>query len=132
MEDPKCFTCTRRATCFITSDGHNCDLYNSETPTGRGLCLSKALDIINGGVEKIDPDGKPEDSFQVIADLWNAYCKGRGMKTHFTKSDTAMMMGLLKVARFTGQKHNPDNCIDLAGYTGLADDFKREEAKVNG
>jgi len=129
MEDPKCFTCSKRVRCLIKSDGHDCDLYDSETPTGRGLCLSKALDIINGGAEKIGPDGKPEDSFRVISDLWNAYCKGRGMKTHFAKSDVAMMMALLKVARNCGQAYNPDNCIDLAGYTGLADDFKKEEMK---
>lgn len=103
-----------------------------ETPGVRGSCLSKALDIINGGAEKIGPNGKPEDSFQTTADLWDAYCKGRGMKTHFAKSDIAMMMDLLKTARFTGQKYNPDNCIDKAGYTGLADDFKKEETTPNG
>jgi hypothetical protein len=120
-------------------NGPPCELYTNEKtfptdekPSGRGLCLSKAMGIINGGDEKIGPNGKPEDSFQTTADLWNAYCKGRGMITHFKKSDTAMMMDLLKTARFTGQKYNPDNCVDKAGYTGLADDFKKEEAKTNG
>ena len=55
--------------------------------------------------------GRPEDCFQLIAELWGSYLR-RCISAH----DVAAMMALLKIARF---RHNPghlDNAVDLAGY----------------
>lgn len=57
---------------------------------------------------------KPEDNFQRIANLWNAYMDGKESVT-ITPEDVAMMMMLVKMAREMWQ-HNPDNAIDIAGY----------------
>jgi hypothetical protein len=66
--------------------------------------------------------GKPEDTFGLIADLWNAYLFGgpKELVSGITHTDVAMMMALLKIAR---QRQNPaheDNYVDLAGYAACA------------
>ena len=67
--------------------------------------------------------GSPEDNFQVIADLWNAYLyaidkDGEGIVV--TAEDVGIMMSLLKIGRIaTGQKKD-DNYADLAGYAACA------------
>lgn len=58
--------------------------------------------------------GKPEDNFERIAKLWNAY-----RDDSFTPKDVAIMMALLKVARIRGG-HKDDNFVDLAGYAACA------------
>lgn len=55
--------------------------------------------------------GSPENNFQTIADLWNAY-KNAG----FTATDVAMMMALLKIARIKTGTATEDSFVDLAGY----------------
>ena len=55
--------------------------------------------------------GKPENNFQVIADLWSAYYG----KT-FSSLDVAMMMSLLKIARIKSGTATEDSFIDAAGY----------------
>lgn len=59
--------------------------------------------------------GKAENNFANIARLWSAY-----LDHTITPQDVAILMTLLKVARY---KHNPsyvDNAIDMAGYAALA------------
>lgn len=79
----------------------------------RKECLRKAQEIVCNDRE--DDYGKPEDNFELIADLWSAY-----KDVEFSPKDVAMMMALLKVARIKTGKHKDDNFIDLAGYAACA------------
>lgn len=65
--------------------------------------------------------GTPEDSFDLIGQLWTAYTG-----TLFTAKDVAMMMALLKVARI---KHGDkaDSFVDLAGYAACAGEIVSHE-----
>ena len=56
--------------------------------------------------------GSPEDSFERIAALWNAYLGKDAVST----VDVAMMMALLKIARIKGKTATADSFVDLAGY----------------
>lgn len=63
--------------------------------------------------------GTPEDSFTIIAQLWNAYLYGLGLRTggiEIDRTDVAAMMALLKIARISSGSGKDDNWIDLAGY----------------
>lgn len=68
---------------------------------------------------------KPEDNFTRIADLWNAYIKGRPNKDPLTPKDVALMMVLLKISRELYQ-HKEDNLIDAAGYIQCAENVQKE------
>lgn len=73
--------------------------------------------------------GAPENTFGLIAKLWSAYLTGDGQDGEIivTPADSAVMLGLLKVAR---QRMNPDhgdNYVDLAGYAACAAEL--QEAK---
>jgi len=89
--------------------------WNTSTPRGFDV-LMDALRVING--DRQDAYGNPEDSFQLIADLWSSYV--RGLMTHcddvetdfwLGKKDVALMMSLLNVAfksgSDTGRKWKP-------------------------
>lgn len=101
--------------------GGNCQSKKKEY--ARGSILFDAIVDING--KKQDAHGKPEDSFQIIADYWNVYLKHH--QGALTKRSVAEMMVLFKEARMTGQNPSPDTLMDLAGYAGLASDFLQEE-----
>ncbi len=58
--------------------------------------------------------GKPEDNFQVIANLWNAYLSLSD--TRIDAGDVAMMMALMKIARIRTGTATEDSYVDLAGY----------------
>lgn len=76
---------------------------------------------------RVEDYGKPEDSFQRIADLWTAYMKdGKDDKRVFTKKDVAMMLALLKVARIKTDVKS-DSYVDLAGYAACAGEIGTEE-----
>lgn len=79
-------------------------------------------------VEREGQYGKPENSFQRIANLWNAYLGD--MAVPIKPRDVAAMMALLKIARISrGLKD--DNWIDLAGYAacgGEIDDSQQGTA----
>lgn len=65
--------------------------------------------------------GSPEDSFGLIAELWEVYlreaCLGDGEpNVYVSAKDVAMMMALLKIARIAGGKGTEDSFVDLAGY----------------
>jgi len=86
-----------------------------------GKCLDEAKDVICG--ERQDVYGKPEDSFELIAEYWSTYLNkydGKGM--HLTGKDVAHMMILFKMARVQGQRPSRDNYIDIAGYVSIAAD----------
>lgn len=60
--------------------------------------------------------GSPENNFERIAALWNAYL---GAKT-VDAVDVAMMLALLKVARIKTGRGTEDSFVDLAGYAACA------------
>lgn len=105
---------------------------NNDASTERGEILRKALEIING--ERQDLYGKPEDSFQLIAEYWNSFLErklGIVLSEHgldmLDKRSVAEMMMLFKIARMSGQKPSLDNYLDIAGYAGIAADFAKKE-----
>lgn len=80
--------------------------------------LKTASEIISG--ERNDQYGSPEESFSTIARLWNVYLiTCRNGRDFITKTDVAMMMILLKVARTNGEP-TKDSLVDIAGYAALA------------
>jgi hypothetical protein len=59
--------------------------------------------------------GAPETNFKIISELWSAY-----LNYQIKLTDVAMMMALLKVARYRNNPSHSDNAIDLAGYAAIA------------
>jgi hypothetical protein len=95
--------------------------------TTRKVILNTALSIVEG--ERENSYGGPENSFDIIEDLWNAY-----LRHHHTgvlrAHDVACMMALLKIARLIACDGNHiDSWVDLAGYAacggecGVKDDL---------
>lgn len=72
--------------------------------------LEEAAKITNG--ERQDHYGTPENNFDRIAKMWNAYTGVTNFKAH----DVAAMMILLKVARISSDPQHLDSWIDTAGY----------------
>lgn len=66
--------------------------------------------------------GEPEDNFNNIAALWNAYAYAkynenvRDTDWGFDATDVAIMNILLKVARLATNPSHKDSWIDIAGY----------------
>ena len=82
----------------------------------RAEILDKAKEYVCQSRE--DDYGNPENNFQLIADLWNAYLKEPKIK--LSPVDVAMMMALLKIARVKTGTGKTDSFIDLAGYAACA------------
>jgi hypothetical protein len=85
------------------------DIRDMRPETTRGSVLNEANSVVNGA--RADTYGGPEDSFNRIAALWNAYGN-----LALTAVDVAVMMGLLKVARLKNSPAHRDSWVDLAGY----------------
>ena len=79
--------------------------------------LKNAGEIIAGIRE--DHYGKPENNFQRIATMWNAYLGIESADEGLTPKDVAAMMILLKVARLAHTNNHDDSWIDIAGYAAL-------------
>lgn len=80
--------------------------------------LDEANRIIHGA--RRQQYGGVQESFQLIADLWNGYLKGLPASTHLSAPDIAGMMILLKVARSINGWHR-DSYVDIAGYAALTE-----------
>lgn len=82
--------------------------------TVRRAVLEAATQIVEG--ERNAAYGTPEDSFRLIAALWDVYLETcpEGLRPH----DVAMMMALLKIARVASSPDgvHRDSYVDLAGY----------------
>ena len=59
--------------------------------------------------------GQAEDNFANIARLWSAY-----LDHTITSQDVAILMTLLKIARYKHSPSHVDNAIDMCGYAALA------------
>ena len=96
----------------------------------RGSILAEAHDIING--ERQQQYGSPEDSHNVIAQLWNGYRNAKaaaGSSPEITPRDVAHMMVLFKLARELNGAGKRDNYRDAAGYLAIAADMQDSEPK---
>ena len=76
----------------------------------RAECLRAAEKCVCGQREQ--DYGSPEDNFERIAKLWNAYLGLQAVNA----VDVAMMMALLKIARISTGTATEDSFVDLAGY----------------
>ena len=95
------------------------DTDNIKTPRMIGdNILGEALKIING--HRQDDYGSPEDSFQHIANYWNAYFKQVAdyREDGLTPEDIAIMMVLFKIARL-GHGYTRDSVVDICGYAAI-------------
>lgn len=83
--------------------------------------LDEAFQIIN--TERQDNYGKPEDSFQIIAEFWTVYIKHKfRIEISLESLDVSHLMALFKHARILGQKPCRDNYRDALGYLAIAAD----------
>ena len=89
-------------------------------PTTRKTVLEAAAAAVCG--HRATDYGTPEDNFGAIAHLWSVY-KG----AHFTATDVAMMMALLKIARIKSGTATADSFVDLAGYAACAAECAERE-----
>lgn len=81
------------------------------------FCI-QAANLISGDRKKTH--GEPEYNMAVSAGLLNAFLHNK-LKEPLTSADIAMVMALMKAARIvSGGNHNPDDYIDLIGYTAIA------------
>lgn len=86
----------------------------------RAGILESAKEIVCGARSEIY--GGPEESFGVIAALWEVYveacCVGSSAPVNVSirPEDVAAMMALLKIARISSGGTHADSWIDLAGY----------------
>lgn len=95
-------------------------------------------DILETAKEIVTSDrnkqyGEPEDNFDTIASLWNAYLVGKHSDgAVITAKDVALMMVLFKVGRIiTSTTVKEDSYIDAAGYIACAAECAvREEERL--
>lgn len=78
--------------------------------------LEEAGRIVNGA--RRAAYGTPEDNFERIARLWQAYFEntGRG-EANITAADVSPMMRLMKEARLCESPQHYDSFVDIIGYT---------------
>lgn len=89
--------------------------------------LEKATQCVCG--ERDTDYGTPENSFSLIAHLWNSYLSGSFSERSvhlITEKDVGMMMALLKIARIA-KSDNIDSFVDLAGYAACAGEIVSQE-----
>ena len=80
----------------------------------RNEILDKAKECVGSFREQ--NYGKAENSFQTIANLWQAYLQGKPSILPIFPKDVAAMFILLKIARISSDVAKNDNWIDAAGY----------------
>jgi len=85
----------------------------------RGTILDTAKDYILKS--RNEAHGNPEDNFGNIATFWTAYLRMRNphlLLTPLADFDIGAMMVLFKIARVVPSPKNPENWIDMCGYSG--------------
>ena len=89
--------------------------------------------------------GKPENNFQAIADLWNAYLNGSGFyitnierdaeghlkHRQLSAFDVAMLMALLKVGRIATGTATDDSFVDACGYLACGGEIMENTHEFN-
>ena len=89
--------------------------------------LDKAKENVTG--HRVQDYGKPEQSFQVIAEYWNVYLSNID-HTVLTARDVATLMALFKIARVTVGAATDDSYVDAAGYIACAAELLEEEKTI--
>ena len=119
--------------------GYNCEDIDEKSMKKKPYPILEEVDKILSGARRKDY-GTPKESFKRIADYWNAYlCHKRDLVdrsaqeedlpyeflrgTYLDTHDVAMMMVLFKIAR-EENGHTHDSCVDIIGYTALADEME--------
>ena len=99
----------------------------------RAEILEAAGKCVTGGRDK--EYGEPEDSFDLIAQLWEPYiraaCVSPSADVTIRPQDVAILMALLKIAR-AAVSDKPDNFVDLAGYAACAGEAAQKRGRGNG
>ena len=78
-------------------------------PDGRHAVLADATTLVC--TDRNAEYGEPEDSFNLIANLWSSY-----LHTKVLPQDVAALMILMKVARLQVNPTHRDSWVDVAGY----------------
>lgn len=86
----------------------------------RAEILDKAKQCVCGDRE--EDYGSPEQNFNRIAELWNAYLNLHVVP--ITPKDVAVMLALLKIARIASGHAKSDNWVDLAGYAACGGEIE--------
>lgn len=75
--------------------------------------------------------GGPEESFGLIASLWEPIIRARcvlpGCEVCVDACTVALCMAALKIARAAGNDEHEDSWIDLAGYAACGGEIATEE-----
>lgn len=95
------------------------------TDTARKRLLEEAINITANDRNKAY--GNPEDNFQNVANLWNAYFNAQnpGLTTDgvfVDARDVANLMILMKMARLSTNLNHRDSLVDIAGYAACGAD----------
>lgn len=106
-----------------------------KTPETRREILQAAERCVCGGRDQ--DYGGPEDTFSLIARLWEplikARCAGPGADVCVDAVTVALLMAELKIARATTNEMHMDSWVDLAGYAACGGEIAAEmEEKRNG
>lgn len=81
--------------------------------------LTHAAGLVGG--DRAKQHGTKDECFSRMATLLNAYVSTRrDQVTPFTAVDAAHIMVLWKMARTQTGSYNPDDWVDMAGYSGCA------------
>lgn len=78
--------------------------------------LTEAEEIING--QRAMDYGDAKVNHERIAALWNPFLQNRKWET-VTPEDVAVMMILVKIARYQENGYHHDTTVDIAGYAGV-------------
>lgn len=91
--------------------------------------LKEAEDIIYGDREKTY--GHPSKNLKTIAQMWTSYInsasgtlynkEGNDITLEIEAKDVAILMMLVKVARFANDPTHRDNLVDICGYAALVE-----------
>lgn len=70
--------------------------------------------------------GSPEQNFERIAEMWEAYLVGKCTSADvcIQPEDVAAMLALLKIARIASGHAKADNWVDLAGYAACGGEIE--------
>lgn len=95
----------------------------AEPSTGRAKILQAAMEITHH--DRNANYGNPEDNFQHIANIWNAYLAvSRKQAAVLTSADVPIMMMAVKMARLGNNPMHWDSTVDIAGYAACLGDIQ--------
>lgn len=113
---------------YLKENGLECCKAEQAT---RESILAEAARIVT--TDRESDYGSPEDSFGLIAELWQPYiksrCVGIGADVCIEPDDVAVLMALLKIARIATGHYKEDSYIDACGYIACGAEIAGREAE---